>query len=213
MEIDKKSLLKGFTSFVEAKKTQTLYLKLFFVSVVVIVIAILYYSFSVVDKAMDKVLVVSTGGEILPVKSSEMETLYRELLISHCYSVSYYVNSFDVNNIKNNQACAAFLVNKADLNAICGKYQYDKSYSDAINKGIVYRCQFGKIEQLKVSGNGSEYQVVFSSVLNVIDNVGSSDFRIISRGTAIRVTPRFPENPTGWYFKSYVQEYQPINEN
>lgn len=212
MEINKDSFLKGFYSYLEAKKKQALYLKMFFLSATVIVIALLYYSYALANKAMDKVIVVSTGGQFLPIESSEQETLYQTLLTTHCYSVSYYVNSFDVNNIKNNQARAAFLVNQVDLNAIFGKYQYDKSYSDAINKGVVYRCNFNKIDQLQSFGNGSEYQVVFSSILDVIDNIGISQFKVVSRGTAIRVTPRYPENPTGWYFKNYTQEYSPITK-
>lgn len=212
MEIEKDNFLKSFCSYLEAKKKQALYLKMFFLSTTIIVVALLYYSYALANKAMDKIIVVSAGGQLLPIESSEQETLYQALLTTHCYSVSYYVNSFDVNNIKNNQARAAFLVNQADLNAIFGKYQYDKSYSDAINKGVVYRCNFNKIEKLQSVGNGSEYQVVFSSTLDIIDNIGTSQFQVISRGTAIRVTPRYPENPTGWYFKNYTQEYFPINK-
>lgn len=152
-------------------------------------LAVLYYAYSIVDTAMNKVIVVNTGGEMLPVESSEQETLYRELLKTHCYSVSYYVNSFDVNNIRSNQARAAFLVNQTDLNSIFGKYQYDKSYSDAINKGVVYRCYFDKLEQLQVIGNGSEYQVVFSSTLSITDNQSILRFKVLSTGKAIREHP------------------------
>lgn len=212
MEVNREGLLKGFQSYVEAKRQQALYLKLFFLSAIIIIIAVLYYSYAIVKNANDNILVVSTGGELLPVETSETEELYKTLLITHCYSVSYYVNSFDVNNIKTNQARAAFLVNQTDLNAIIGKYQYDKAYSDAVNKGVVYRCNFDQVDNLRQIGNGSEYQVVFSSTLSVISNTGTKKIRIISRGSLIRVTPRYPENPTGFYFKNYVQEYIPINE-
>lgn len=212
MDVNKDNMLEGFTSYIDGKRKQVLYLKLFFLSMTVIIVAVLYYAYSIVDNAMDKVIVVNSGGGILPIESSEQETLYRELLAAHCYSVSYYVNTFDVNNIKNNQARAAFLVNQADLNAIIGKYQYDKSYSDVINKGVIYRCNFDKIEKVQSIGNGSEYQVIFSSTLYIIDNMVTSKFQIISRATAIRVTPRYPENPTGFYFKNYTQEYYPINQ-
>ena len=211
MEVNKTNLTKGFLSYVEAKRKQALYLKLFFASATFIVLAVLYYSYSIVKHANDNVLVVSTGGEILPVESTELEELYKALLVTHCYSVSYYVNSFDVNNIKNNQARAAFLVNQADLNAVFGKYQYDKAYSDAINKGVVYRCNFDRVEDLQQVGNGSEYQVLFTSTLSVMSSNDTKKIRIVSNGTLIRVTPRYPENPTGYYFKNYVQEYFPLN--
>lgn len=210
MNIEKDNYLKGFSSFIDAKKKQVLYLKLFFLSATIIVIAAFYYSYTLASKAMDKVLVVSTGGEILPLQSMELETLYLTLLTTHCYSVSYYVNSFNVNNIKNNQARATFLVNQADLNAVFGKYQYDKAYSDVINKGVIYQCEFKRLNSAVSKGNGSEYQVVFTSILSITDNIGTSQFEIVSRGTAIRVTPRYPENPTGFYFKNYTQEYSKI---
>lgn len=212
MEVNKDSLLNTFSLYVESKRKEALYLKLFFFSATFIIVAMLYFSFSIVKRANDNILVVNTGGQLLPVESSEMEKLYKSLLTTHCYSVSYYVNSFDINNIKNNQARAAFLVNQADLNAVFGKYQYDKAYSDAVNKGVVYRCDFDRIEDLRQIGNGSEYQVVFSSNLSVISNAGTKHIKIISNGTLIRVTPRYPENPTGYFFKSYVQEYVPLKE-
>ena len=177
MELNREEFLKGFTVYTDGKKKQALYLKLFFLSLTFIVLAVLYYAYSIVDTAMDKVIVVNTGGEMLPVESSEQETLYRELLKTHCYSVSYYVNSFDVNNIRSNQARAAFLVNQTDLNSIFG-----------------------------------EYQVVFSSTLSITDNQSVLRFKVLSTGKAIRVKPRYPENPTGFYFTSYTQEYYPINE-
>jgi len=211
MSINKENLLKGFASYVEAKRKQALYLKLFFISTTLIILTVLYYSHAIVDNALDKVIVVNTGGELLPMEAMEQETLYTALLQTHCYSVSYLTNSFDVNNIKNNQARAAFLVNQADLNAVIDKYQYDKAYSDAINKGVVYRCTFDRVDRIIQIGNGSEYDVVFSSTLSVISNVETKNIRILSKGTAIRTTPRYPENPTGFYFKSYVQEYYPIN--
>lgn len=215
MNINKDDLVRKFAAYGEAKKKQVLYLKLFFGGSIAIIIAVLFFAYQLATQALDKVIVVNTGGEMLPVETSEMDILYKTLLTTHCYSVSYYVNTFDINNIKGNQARAAFLVNGADLNAIINKYQYDKAYSDAINKGVVYRCKFDKVEQLVSIGNGSEYHVVFGSILSIIDQSGIKEFRILSKGVAIRVTPRYPENPTGWYFKSYVQEYYPIinNEN
>lgn len=212
MNIDQDKLTSVFSSYAMAKKEQVLFLKLFFVAALFLVALALFFAYRIVDKASDKILVVNTGGEMLPLRSMEEDALYTTLLTTHCYSVSYYVNSFDVNNIKNNQSRAAFLVNQADLNAIFNKYQFDKAYSDAINKGTCYRCTFDRIESLRKIGNGSEYEVVFSSTLSIIDNAPSPvSIRVVSRATAIRTTPRYPENPTGFYFKSYLQEYYPIN--
>jgi hypothetical protein len=210
-DINKKALLEKFCSYVSAKHKQALYLKLFFVSSTVIILSVLFYAYTIIKHASEQILVVSTGGQFLTTETMELDQLYKTLLAAHCYSVSYYANSFNVNNIKNNQARAAFLVNQTELNAIYGKYKYDQAYSDAINKGVVYQCEFNRIESLKSIDNGSMYDVVFISVLSVMDNVETKRFQIVSKGTAIRVTPRFPENPTGFYFKNYIQEYYSIN--
>lgn len=211
-KINKDQVAAQFTAYASAKNKQALYVKLTFGSVLIICALALYFASEIAKEGTNKILVVDAAGQLLPIKSENQEQLYRSLLQTHCYSVAYYTNTFDVNNIKNNQARAAFLVNGADLNAIFGKYQHDKAYSDALNKGTVYRCDFEKIESLQVLGNGAEYQVVFSSVLNIIDNGIPLKFKVISRGTAIRTTARFPENPTGFYFKNYTQEYEPLTE-
>lgn len=210
-KINKDQVAAQFTAYASAKNKQALYVKLTFGSVLIICALALYFASEIAEEGTNKILVVDAAGQLLPVKSENQEQLYKSLLQTHCYSVAYYTNTFDVNNIKSNQARAAFLVNGADLNAIFGKYQHDKAYSDALNKGTVYRCEFDKIESLQVVGNGAEYQVVFSSILSIIDNGIPLKFKIISRGIAIRTTARFPENPTGFYFKNYTQEYEPIN--
>lgn len=209
--IDKKTFQEKFNSYVSAKRKQALYLKLFFASTTIIMISVLFYAFSIVRHASEQILVVSTGGQFLTTETMELDELYKSLLAAHCYSVSYYANSFNVNNIKNNQARAAFLVNQSDLNAVFGKYQYDKAYLDAINKGVIYLCEFNRMENVRNVDNSSRYEVVFTSTLSVIDNMETKKFQIVSKGTAIRVTPRFPENPTGFYFKNYTQEYYPLN--
>ena len=48
MEVNKANLTKGFLSYVEAKRKQALYLKLFFVSATFIVLAVLYYSLYII---------------------------------------------------------------------------------------------------------------------------------------------------------------------
>ena len=210
-KINKDQVAAQFTAYASAKNKQASYVKLTFGSVLIICALALYFASEIAKEGTNKILVVDAAGQLLPVKSENQEQLYKSLLQTHCYSVAYYTNTFDVNNIKSNQARAAFLVNGADLNAIFGKYQHDKAYSDALNKGTVYRCEFDKIESLQVVGNGAEYQVVFSSILSIIDNGIPLKFKVISRGIAIRTTARFPENPTGFYFKNYTQEYEPIN--
>lgn len=203
---------KNFNAFLEAKKQQALYLKLFFISSILVNLLTFCFAYKLVSDRDGKVIVVNGSGQQLASSVMDQENMYETQLQSACYSLSYYANTFDVNNIKMNQARAAFYLNRADLNAVIEKYQFDKAYSDVLNKGVVYRCSFDRIESLKTVGNEIEYDVVFTSTLSVITNTSTLFFRIISRGTAIRTTYNFPDNPTGFYFKSYIQEYYPIEK-
>lgn len=106
--INKELLIEKFCAYVSAKRKQALYLKLFFVSATVIIVSVLFYAYSITKHASEQILVVSTGGQFLPTETMELDQLYKTLLAAHCYSVSYYVNSFNVNNIKNNQSRASF---------------------------------------------------------------------------------------------------------
>ena len=60
---------------------------------------------------------------------------------------------------------------------------------------MVYRTEFEKM--LSVSVSGDEYHVTFSSVLSIINGNDVRKIRILSEGTVIRTTPRFPENTSG----------------
>ena len=71
---------------------------------------------------------------------------------------------------------------------------------------MVYRTEFEKM--LSVSVSGDEYHVTFSSVLSIINGNDVRKIRILSEGTVIRTTPRFPENTSGFFFRTYNQQYK-----
>lgn len=160
---------------------------------------VLFFSYRVVNNAMNKILVVNEGGEFVHFKTMQTDKLFESLLKSHCYYTAYYLNSFDRLTIEENQARGLFLVNKSEANTIFAKYQADRAYGDALELGVIYRCDFDKINKLHVQGN--EYNVQFTSVLSIISNTGTKKIRIISEGTAIRTTPKYPENVTGFFLK------------
>ena len=154
----------------------------------------------------NKILVVNENGEYLKQKAMDTDKLYEELLRAHCSSTAYYLNSFDRLSWQENQAHALFLVSKPDATAIFAKYRADRAYGDALELGAVYRNKFEKIISLSVE-NG-QYHVIFSSVLTIINGSDTKEVRIISEGTAIRVRPRFPENISGFFFRTYNQQYE-----
>lgn len=44
--------------------------------------------------------------------------------------------------------------------------------------------------------------------MEIHDAGGVKRIRIYSRGDAIRTTPSYPENVTGFFFRNYTQEYE-----
>lgn len=199
------NILKDFSKLAEAKKDVAFRTKALFIFSAIIISLVLFFSYSVVNNAMNKIIVVNEGGEFVHFKAQEQDLLYEALLKSLCYYTAYYINSFDRLSIEQNQARALFLVNKADANTIFAKYQADRAYGDALELGVSYRAEFENI--VSVKNRGSEYDVVYSSILTIYSNNGNKKIRIISEGTAIRTTPKFPENVTGFFFKKYKQSY------
>ena len=210
MKLEIKNMMKEFTKLGEAKKKSSLYVKMVTALCAVVVLMVLIFMNITIGNVTSKILVVNTGGEFLKLKSVETDQLYKTLLQSHCKSVCYYANSFDRLNITSNQAQAMFLAEKTALNAIFQKYLKDRAYADAAERGIVYKCVFDKIQRLEVRGD--EYNVIFTSTLSIYDGRDIKNIRIISRGDAIRTTPVFPENVTGFFFRTYTQEYEIITE-
>ncbi len=153
-------------------------------------------------RVTDRILVVNTGGEFLQLKSMETDKLYETLLKAHCNAVAYYVNSFDRMSISGNQAQAVFLVEKSELNAIWNKYLNNRAYADAADRGVIYKCVFEKLHRVGIRDDG--YNVLFTSILSIHDAGGVKRIRIYSRGDAIRTTPSYPENVTGFFLELYT---------
>lgn len=56
--------------------------------------------------------------------------------------------------------------------------------------------------------DGDEYHVRFSSVLSIINGGETRKVRILSEGTVMHGTSRFPENVSGFFFRTYNQQYE-----
>lgn len=201
-----KNILRDFSELAEARRNHTFRTKLVFIFSAVTIAMVLLFAYRVVNGAMNKILVVNEGGEFVHFKAVRQDMLYESLLKNHCYHTAYYLNSFDRLSLQENRARALFLVNKPDANTIFAKYQADRGYGDALELGVVYRTEFEKM--LSVSVSGDEYHVTFSSVLSIINGNDVRKIRILSEGTVIRTTPRFPENTSGFFFRTYNQQYE-----
>ena len=123
--MDIKNILKDFSRLAEARKNHTFRTRLVFIFCAATIAMVLFFSYRVVNSAMDKILVVNEGGELLRFKAMQQDLLYESLLKNHCYHTAYYLNSFDRLSLQENRARALFLVNKPDANTIFAKYQED----------------------------------------------------------------------------------------
>jgi len=201
-----KKILGDFSRLAEARKNHTLRTKLVFIFCAVAIAMVLLFTYGVVNNAMNRILVVNEGGEFVHFKAMRQDRLYESLVRSHCQRTAYFLNSFDRLSLQENRARALFLVNKPDANTIFAKYQADRAYGDALELGVVYNTEFEKL--LEVRADGEEYHVVFTSVLSIINGPDTKRVRITSRGVLMHGTPRFPENVSGFLFRSYSQQYE-----
>lgn len=201
-----KDILRDFNKYADARKNFTLRTKLVFVFCSVTIAMVLFFSYQVVNNAMNKILVVNEGGEFVRFRAVRQDLLYESLLKSHCAFTAYYLNSFDRLSLQENRARALFLVDKGEANAVFAKYQADRAYGDALELGVIYKTEFESLTDMSVSGE--EYHVRFTSILSIVNGSEIKRVRIISEGTAIRTTPRYPENVSGFFFRTYNQQYE-----
>ncbi len=158
------SILKDFSGLAEARKSYTLRTRLVFIFCGITIAMVLFFAHSVVNNAMNKILVVNEGGEFVHFKSMQQDL------------------------------------------TVFAKYQADRAYGDALELGVVYKTEFEKI--IDIRADGEEYHVRFSSILSIINGDDIRKVRIVSEGTAIHATPRFPENVSGFFFRTYDQQYE-----
>ena len=178
-----KDILRDFNKYADARKNFTLRTKLVFVFCSATIAMVLFFSYQVVNNAMNKILVVNEGGEFVRFRAVRQDLLYESLLKSHCAFTAYYLNSFDRLSLQENRARALFLVDKA----VFAKYQADRAYGDALELGVIYKTEFESLTDMSVSGE--EYHVRFTSILSIVNGSEIKRVRIISEGTAIRTTP------------------------
>lgn len=209
--MNKEKILKEFDTLSSAKKQSATSLKLALFFALIVVVLVLIWGFGVSITALNKVVIVERSGEYLKTHAESNEELFNALVQNTCAQVTQYANSFERTTLKGNQAKAAFYANMKDLNVIYAKYFSDKAYSDALNNGVIYKCQFEKLLSLK--GSNSPYIVSFTSILSIYPENGNIvRFRIYSDGEVMKSAPQFPENVTGFFFNSLTQRVERMSD-
>ena len=73
--MDIKNILKDFSRLAEARKNHTFRTRLVFIFCAATIAMVLFFSYRVVNSAMDKILVVNEGGELLRFKAMQQDLL------------------------------------------------------------------------------------------------------------------------------------------
>jgi len=205
--IMRKSIENKFNELEAAKKQNATLSRLVILFSFLTILAVLYWGWNVTNAAYNKILVIDRSGEYLKVITENREKLFVSLVKTTCSQLTHYANSFDRNNIEDNQAKALFLCSKESLTPVFALYRDEKSYHEAMERGVIYRTE---IEDVSHIGDQEPFQVKFTSVLSIIDNNGITKFRIYSEGELVKTTPTYPNNNTGLFFKSYRQAIRNI---
>lgn len=201
--IDKDNIIKGFDDFANSKRQNTIVLISSLLLALAIVIMVLIWGYRVSAESLNKIVVVERSGEYLKISSEKSERLFQTMIKTTCSHIVHYANSFDRLTIRDNQAKALFYGDKLSLDVVFLKYNSDASYHEALENGVVYDCQIERFGD--ITGHEPPYKVSFTSILEVkyLDYI--THYRIHSQGEIIKTTPQYPENVTGFFFKSYQQ--------
>lgn len=202
-EREKAEVLTDFDIILKSKRQGATLLKLvivFCAIVVTVCVMAMVYTF---QTAMDKIIVVDSGGMYLKTDIRIDEQLQTTLVLNTCKQLVEAANSFERSSIISNQGRAFYYCSKNELLPVFEKYKQEKSYLSAQERGVVYRCELENVSYIQTGTN--PFDVHFTAVLTVIDGNRISKYRITATGKLTNVTPEFPKNVTGYFFTSYNQ--------
>ncbi|WP_262249726.1 hypothetical protein [Parapedobacter soli] len=211
-KIDKVNTIKGYDDLLVAKRSSALMMKVVVGFCVFVVVAVLFWAFSVHVSTVDKLKVIDRAGNVIPADLSTREKQLRAFVETHCSNTTYYLNSFDRLTIKENQSRALFLVNSNDANRIFSQFNTQNSYGDALTRGVVFETTYDKLLDLDITQE--PYKVRFQSIMTIYDNNNKPErYLVLSEGTLVNHTAQYPENQVGLYFRTYRQEFKKLESD
>lgn len=208
---DSRIIIRAFRGLRDSKRNASLFMKLTVAFCSIIVALMMFYTNRLQRDAMSRILVVDNAGELRKVRSEQEDKFYLSLLYTHCEQSGTYINTFDGGTIEEYHKKALPLCNKADLQRVWAMYDSQGAYADAVNRGVCYRYTFKDVLTARNKG-GNEYEVTFWGVLEIIDGSSTKWVKITSRGTAMRVDARWPDNVTGYFWRSYSEQYSLLED-
>ena len=189
----------------QRNKTVRLYtvvLAVCFVSFLVCTVYIYRYSLS-------NFIVIDKTANHLPYEITSRKDVMQKHIKQHCIFSSHYLNSFDRATLKSNQAKALFYIDKNSAYRVFDTYITNKSYSEVLNNGFIYKNEFVEIQELNISEK--PFFVTFLS--KTIINNGFKDIgeiNIQTKGIVSIINPT-EDNLIGWYLSELKQEYKRLD--
>ncbi|MDR1926952.1 MAG: hypothetical protein LBQ13_04750 [Endomicrobium sp.] len=201
--------LKGYDDLIDGKKTVK-FMILFVVGFsIIIVLSSLYFSYRLHSKAIDTVKVIDSEGRVIPSEAKRNQDVFIASLQAHIANSLYYLNTFDRNSIKENQARALFLVDKKSADRIFNSYNTTGAYNDAIRNSYIYASKFVKITSVS---SKEPFSVEFEGLLEITDGDRIVKNKVIGKGKVRYNTPSFPYNTQGMLLYDYLQTYEEVQK-
>lgn len=208
--MEEKKFSKTYNAFEESKKKSVSTAKIYAISSVVIVIAVLVWTFSIYTSSIGLVNIVDVNGQPLQYETVRQEKLTKTLITSHCERTAYFCNSFDRFTLKENQANTYFLMEKRSADNVFAIFKNNGIYGDVLTRGWSYESKFDKI--VSISGSEPPYKVQFTSFIFGKQGDRTEKYLVKSEGILDIHTPQYPENPFGYFFTKYDQIVKRIKD-
>lgn len=205
-KVEKEPILKGYDDVVEGKRNSRLAMWLVTGGSIIVTISALVISASLMSSSADKMKVIDSTGRVIKSDLQREEEVRISTVQAHLSNALFYLNSFDRNSIKENQARALFLIDKKSADRIFNSYNRTGAYNDALQSGYIYRAKFTKITKLE--GNSEPFAFTLEGELVVTDGSRTIKTKIIGKGNIRYSTPNFPNNPQGMLVYDYLQQYE-----
>lgn len=202
----KEPILKGYDDVVEGKRNGRLAMRLIVVFASIITVSALLFSFLSQATSANKMKVIDSTGRVIPSDLRREEEVRISTVQAHLSNAFFYLNSFDRNSIKENQARALFLVDKISADRVFSGYNRTGAYNDALQSGYLYRAKFTKLTKLE--GNSEPFSFEIEGELTVTDGKRVMKSLIVGKGSIRYTSPNYPNNPQGMLVYDYLQEYR-----
>ena len=202
-----KEFIQKYNGLQASKKSSVTIALIYGICSLIAFIAVLIWAYGVHQSSVNEIKVVDKVGNVLNSSTVRKDKLIKSLIEAQCATTVYYANSFDNLTLKENQARTLFLMNQTDARKIFETYKENNQYHDALQRGYDFETEY--LEMKDFDSSKEPFEVSFISKLKISQgDKAPSVYYIVSHGQIITHTPQYPENPYGYYFKSYSQEFK-----